>query len=56
LGEYGFYLGPNNALSRNFPEGVASYQYTSTDIAYFSAEFGRLAEAAGAFAKRLGHR
>lgn len=40
----GFYLGPNNTLSRNFPDGTAVYQYTSTDINYFCNEFAGLAK------------
>jgi len=56
LGEHGFYLGPNNTLSRNFPNGTAIYQYTSIDINYFCGEFDRLAKAAGPFAKRLARR
>ena len=54
LGEYGFYLGPTNTLSRNFPAGTATYQYTSGDINSYCEEFGRLAKAAEPFAKQLG--
>ena len=53
LGEHGFYLASNNTLSRNFPDGTAIYQYTSTDINYFCDEFAGLAKAAEPFAKRL---
>jgi hypothetical protein len=54
LGERGFCLGPNNTVSRNFPDGTAIYQYNSTDINYFCNEFAGLAKAAEPFAKRLG--
>jgi hypothetical protein len=56
LEEDGFYLAPNNTLSRNFPNGAAIYQYTSADINYFCGEFDRLAKAAEPFARRLARR
>lgn len=56
LGEYGFYLGPNNVLARNYPNGTATYQYTSDDIKFYCGHFKHLAEIAEHFAKRLGRR
>jgi hypothetical protein len=56
LGEYGFYLGPNNVLSRNYPDGRAVYQYTSEDIKFYCGQFKNLGETASHFAKRLGQR
>lgn len=56
LGEYGFYLGPNNTLSRNYPDNTASYQYTSDDVNFFCDQFDRLAEVAKRFAERLARR
>ena len=55
-GEHGFYLGPNNTLSRNFPDRTAIYQYTSSDINFFCNEFAGLAKAAEPFAERLARR
>jgi hypothetical protein len=54
LGEYGFYLCPTNVLRRNFPDGAASYQYTSDDIIFYCSEFRRLSEVAAVHATRLG--
>lgn len=53
LSEYGFCLGPNNVLSRNYPDGRAVYQYTSEDINFYCCQFKSLAETAALFAKRL---
>lgn len=53
LGEYGFYLCPNNTLDRNYPDGTATYQYTSDDIKFYCDQFNCLAETAKGFAKRL---
>jgi hypothetical protein len=53
LGEHGFYLAPNNSLARNYPDGIAAYQYTSDDIKFYSDHFSRLAETAKHFAERL---
>ena len=53
IGEYGFYLAPNNVLSRNYPNGEAAYQYTSEDILFYCNQFKHLGEAASHFAKRL---
>jgi hypothetical protein len=54
LGEYGFYLAPSNVLSRNYPDGAATYQYTSEDIGFYCGHFEHLAGTAEIFAKRLG--
>jgi hypothetical protein len=56
LGEHGFYLGPNNSLARNYPEGIAGYQYTSDDIKFYCDQFNGLAETAKHFAERLARR
>jgi hypothetical protein len=55
LGEFGFYLGPNNVLARNYPNGAATYQYTSDDIGFYCGHFKHLAETAEHFARRLAH-
>jgi hypothetical protein len=55
-GPYGFYLGPNNTLTRNYPDGRAIYQYTSADINFYTIRFIRLALAAKDFMERFTHR
>ncbi|CAN2534472.1 hypothetical+protein [Methylocapsa aurea] len=56
LGEYGFYLCPNNVLTRNSPQLIAEYQYTTSDLAYYCGEFLKLVNEAKSFAERLHHR
>ena len=56
LSEHGFYLGPNNSLARNYPDGTAAYQYTSEDIKFYCDQFTHLAEIAKNFAERLADR
>lgn len=54
LGDAGFYLAPSNVLlSRNYPDGIATYQYTSDDIRFYCDQFKQLGDTAAHFTKRL---
>jgi hypothetical protein len=55
-GEHGFYLAPNNTLSRNYPSSAAAYQYTSSDIKFYCDQFESLAATAMLFSERLAHK
>jgi hypothetical protein len=56
LGEHGFYLAPNNSLARNYPDGLAAYQYTADDIKFYCDQFNCLAKTANHFAERIARR
>lgn len=45
LGQFGFFLGPNNVMRHKWADnGAAKYQYVADDIAYYARNFEKLCE------------